>query len=382
MERIVAVVQRALDHFGRTSYFADLMRSLRQVGGYSDLVTISLWPEVPSRRRNSSTITTPGSTVIEPIHEELDAFAAYLPRERRRPDKCTKQFWDKSRLKAHFSAAAAAIHFLGSLPLSVRCHLRRVVVHEDRFAVSNPESHVRGLAPFCRENAELRIKCRLDLWRNCFENDGGSSFPLSIPGWLGQSHARLATRRHLRGINISRCFMLWVAELHLAEIPEAITLALDADPIASHTSHIFQGAVAGNVAWGGAFRRARGIWPQFWPNYLDRGQSHRTPMREFTKRFKGWAHGPTLSDIVSDLRSPAANSRVSCNFEPGRPLDDVEIVKLLAESPNSVEDIMNRESWYPGREAPYGRHSCDTVSPLPSFGALREEYLLPDEPTE
>lgn len=70
--------------------------------------------------------------------------------------------------KLSFSAAAASIQFLESIPASTRAHIRRVVLNEDELSVSNPQCHARGLIPFCQENPRLRIERRANLWKNVF----------------------------------------------------------------------------------------------------------------------------------------------------------------------------------------------------------------------
>ncbi|KAK4219657.1 hypothetical protein QBC37DRAFT_409466 [Rhypophila decipiens] len=99
-------------------------------------------------------------------------------------------FWEHfldapNRLKYRFSAAAAAIKFLGSLKPSSRAHLRCVLLDEDRESVAHPERHGRGLVRFCEENPLLRIERRVSIWKTLLPqkeradpleciNDGGT----------------------------------------------------------------------------------------------------------------------------------------------------------------------------------------------------------------
>ncbi|KAK0717146.1 hypothetical protein B0T26DRAFT_751240 [Lasiosphaeria miniovina] len=69
---------------------------------------------------------------------------------------------EENRFLYHFSAAAAAIRFLRSNPSS-RVHVRRILLDEDREAVAYPETHGKGLVPFCAENPHLRIERRVSL---------------------------------------------------------------------------------------------------------------------------------------------------------------------------------------------------------------------------
>jgi hypothetical protein len=63
-----------------------------------------------------------------------------------------------------FSAAAAAIQFLRSLPDSIRSLVRNVVLCESKYSVAYPQSHVQGLIPFCVENPNLHITRNVGLW--------------------------------------------------------------------------------------------------------------------------------------------------------------------------------------------------------------------------
>ena len=115
-------------------------------------------------------------------------------------------------MKNRFSAAAAAIRFLDSIPAGTRAHIRNIVLHEDRQAVACPESHVHGLISFVSENPNLHISQRLDIWRlfvggHCvhelitldsdFEpwspEDDCSSFEVCCPGLLGRYAGRWIT---------------------------------------------------------------------------------------------------------------------------------------------------------------------------------------------
>ena len=47
-----------------------------------------------------------------------------------------------------------------------RCNLRNLILNENFKSVSRPELHARGLIPFCRENPNLHIERRIDLFNN------------------------------------------------------------------------------------------------------------------------------------------------------------------------------------------------------------------------
>ncbi|KAJ0335173.1 hypothetical protein COL922a_009632 [Colletotrichum nupharicola] len=75
------------------------------------------------------------------------------------------------RTKHRFSAAAAAIYFLRFLPQDLRRQIRRIILLEDTSSVCHPESHARGLIPFCQDYPMLRVERRVALWTNVFTKD-------------------------------------------------------------------------------------------------------------------------------------------------------------------------------------------------------------------
>ncbi|KAI0836694.1 hypothetical protein F5Y06DRAFT_101005 [Hypoxylon sp. FL0890] len=74
-------------------------------------------------------------------------------------------------VKCYFSAAAACIQFLGSVPASTRSEIRHIVLDEDHPAIAKQAGHARGLIPFCKENPRLRVERRANLWRSIFMYD-------------------------------------------------------------------------------------------------------------------------------------------------------------------------------------------------------------------
>ncbi|KAL0765218.1 hypothetical protein CaCOL14_012477 [Colletotrichum acutatum] len=70
-----------------------------------------------------------------------------------------------------FSAAASSIRYLESIPAAMRAQLRKIVLVEDYRSVTHPESHARGLIPFCRENPLLQFERCVNLWRDLFQVD-------------------------------------------------------------------------------------------------------------------------------------------------------------------------------------------------------------------
>ncbi|KAK1623893.1 hypothetical protein BDP81DRAFT_410206 [Colletotrichum phormii] len=106
-----------------------------------------------------------------------------------------------------FSAAASAIRYLKSIPAAVRAQLRKIVLVEDYRSVAHPESHARGLIPFCQETPLLRIERRVNLWRHLFQIDKRWHTPHQQC-----EHQNRAATRALRSRDITSAVALWVTE--------------------------------------------------------------------------------------------------------------------------------------------------------------------------
>ena len=64
-----------------------------------------------------------------------------------------------------WSAAAMAIRLLGAVPQTLRRHIRRIRLVEDRDSVAHPECHMRGFIPLCVEIPRLRVQRTVSLLR-------------------------------------------------------------------------------------------------------------------------------------------------------------------------------------------------------------------------
>lgn len=62
-----------------------------------------------------------------------------------------------SKMKWYFSATATAVGFLRGLSKRHRSHLQRLSILENCKSVLSPESHSRGLVPYCVENRRLQV---------------------------------------------------------------------------------------------------------------------------------------------------------------------------------------------------------------------------------
>ena len=143
-----------------------------------------------------------------------------------------------------FSAAPAAIRFLESVP-EARKQLRKTVLREDHVAAANPECHARGLVPFCHENQALRIERRVSLWRNIFLKCRKVAANYSL---TSMSMVATEDRAPLWADTVTRRVAEWMVEAGLPQIPDAITLVPDGDPMPEHTARIFDEVVQRDAA--------------------------------------------------------------------------------------------------------------------------------------
>ncbi|KAI4688703.1 uncharacterized protein J4E84_004633 [Alternaria hordeiaustralica] len=105
-----------------------------------------------------------------PSHEELTSIEALLSMKAVRG---METFYSAHNTKWYFSATSVAIQYLETLNPKVRMVLRNIVIREDFKSVSNPELHARGLIPFCRENANLRITQHVSLFESMLPSSSG-----------------------------------------------------------------------------------------------------------------------------------------------------------------------------------------------------------------
>ena len=272
-----------------------------------------------------------------------------------------------------FSAAAAAIHFLSSIPSSRR-HIREIILDEDRESVAHPECHARGLIPFCQENPHLRIERRVSLWRNlfltCHPNWSGGVNHL----WMVHSCVT-KDRDQLLADYVTRRVAEYMVEASVPEMPEAITLVLDGDPLPELASYIFRDAVQRDAAWQTALDRTF---------TAERGAR---PVDVFYKRASQMFFFVGFPELLRDMcqqqaqegaaraRAPVPGRprcRVRCNFDPGEPWDDGRIAAEI-EEPNR-DRAANLDEW----EEPWQRDvSYQTTPPLPKYHLLFDETVLP-----
>ncbi|TIC93696.1 hypothetical protein CH35J_009698 [Colletotrichum higginsianum] len=225
---------------------------------------------------------------------------------------------EADRSEWRFSAAATAIHFLKSLPDTVRCHLRKLVLLEDKQAAPFQESHGLGLIPFCKENPLLRIERRVSLWNNAFHESRSSTFLFETPQDQYERLIRL-DKNSLDSSLVTASVAPWIMEalaLAPAGMPaSSFSLLLDGNPLPQLCTSIFQSVVQRDLCWQSAMLEAvkhNGISDDGTMLYFMSGSDK----GEF-----GWKGLPqAMKDIAS------GNSIVRFNFDIGEPLDPTRLV--------------------------------------------------------
>ncbi|KAH6644509.1 hypothetical protein C7974DRAFT_383690 [Boeremia exigua] len=205
-----------------------------------------------------------------------------------------------------FSATSLAIKWLGSNSFASRNLLRDIELVEAQAAVAFPESHARGLIPYCRENPKLRIRRHANLWKSVFPS---ASPDRSVPdSW-----------RLVRGW-ITDEVTSWVVEatsLSALGMPaNCFNLVLDGAPILAETTEIFKVVLEDS-----AYQAAMDVY--FANDLL-------TDRRWLERRggIEGWVpnYFEGLPKMIQDLR--VDGNIVCCSFDLG---PDIEIDKIIKE---------------------------------------------------
>lgn len=313
---------------------------------------------------------------VIPTNDELTQMITILsPTDPKLTWSGTEDF--EKRVKYRFSAAAAAVHFYKSMSHSTRLHIRKIVLHEDRVSVGNPECHVLGLVPFCLENPRLHIERRVNIWRNLFgagfRNDayGNSSYEFHLVGPLhplvdlDENEKRTRYDQHCPE-KISATWSLWLTEasnLFVKGMPAgSFTFTLDGDPAPDQSSDVFE-IVKEDAAW----QVAQHQWLIDWsviPDFLE----ERIGVTYFSESFP-----QMISDIVE------GKTFVRCSFPTGTLYDPEWIL-------NRNRHIRPSSRYYPGTDwsLAWRRLRYNTkiklLPPLPPLLAdLALEDVIPEE---
>ncbi|KAK0744514.1 hypothetical protein B0T21DRAFT_280526 [Apiosordaria backusii] len=317
-----------------------------------------------------------------PTEDELDTIGACLPTPAHRAPAALRDMWQDHPGKFRFSAAAAAIHFLSSLPANTRKYMRRICLREDRVSVAHPECHIRGLVPYCLENPALRIERRASLWTNLFQacawGSAGGQFkdpfdwPFGLIDWMGHWGGPFGdVDEDLPADHATRPVALWMAEASHPDIPDSVSLVLDGDPTRERSADVFREAVQRDAAWQTAMERRFIDMPTVLFN-----------MREITAEH-GW-HVVRFPQLLLDINKPS--SRIQCNFDPGQPWDDDQIAEIISTNKIAEDALVpnlddNGQPYPVYPEAAWESERSDlffaTVSPLPPFRDLLDDNMDP-----
>ncbi|KAH0437107.1 hypothetical protein CcaCcLH18_03975 [Colletotrichum camelliae] len=314
-----------------------------------------------------------------PSDSQMDALEAAVPIE----FSCPKTRRDRSIYR--FSAAAAAIYFLQSIPHSLRKHLRKIILNEDHEAVLYPHEHARGLIPFCQQYP-IQVERRVSLWNVVFQEDMFYRHP-DERCWRDKFETR-RTPCVMNSDQITANIATWIIEALALDQegmpPGSFSLLLNGDPCPDLCSRIFDSIVQRDAAWQQAWTEAieRGILGQItW--FEIRGESvlrhgwFDFPQIERASRSRAPANRPgywgyifeqfpqSLTDIAG------GRSIVHCNFDMGAPRDAEAILRKHLG--------WNKQKW----EREWFNHtpqSWGPEPPLPQWRMLLEDNLWDHNP--
>ena len=268
---------------------------------------------------------------------------------------------DLNRFKFRYSAAAATIKFLHSLPYGIRQHARKVVLLEDEQAVAFPACDMRGAIPFCLENPRLCFERRVNLWRALLPEEHIGLIPRVIEEFRKHREQGTEWPRHGRvdSAMAVRAFRYWIKEalgLSAAGMPpNRFSLVFDGDPLPERSGDLF-GSVLRKAAWQIAVTKCHP------PS--SRGEQYELHSR-------GLFSFSTFPQIVQDIVE--GRSFISFNF----PVENIWDWNEIYQANKELTVNGWGEKWRE-LEAPYFR----TEPPLPSWTDLRLEQLLPEDEVE
>lgn len=258
-------------------------------------------------------------------------------REQQHSDRMTREGWNlilDRRHKSYLSAASVAINFLEGIPAGRR-NIRNIVLKEAHVGMGHTECHGLGLIKFCKENPELRVERRANLWKSILLTCIGEG--------IGDDE--------IYEDGITQRVALWVVEA-LALVPAGMpagsfTLVLDGDPAPAQSAQLFQ-RVQRDAAWQTALSESfnRGLLPDM--TYVD-------------KRSRG---GYMYEDFPQAMReiSKGTCRAVRANFDVGEPWDAEAMIE--AHRGCKLEDW--HDKWF------LDTH-FQTAPPLPEWRVVRKE---------
>ncbi|KAF5710449.1 hypothetical protein FGLOB1_5487 [Fusarium globosum] len=158
--------------------------------------------------------------------------------------------------KMRLSAAAVAIKFLGQISRQQRLCISKLVLNEDRNAISSPECHVLGMIPFFRENSKLVVEHRLNLWRNILPQSADLGYfsievddqGLDLQGWedIPQTHQAWSKEIAQGVTNI----IMHISKALTEGLPSrSYSLTIEGDPDLNHSTEFFSTIMKPYIVW-------------------------------------------------------------------------------------------------------------------------------------
>ncbi|KAF4441803.1 hypothetical protein F53441_11930 [Fusarium austroafricanum] len=267
------------------------------------------------------------------------------------PLKLGKRFDVRGREKIAFSATAAAIRFLGRLPLEQRTQIRRLTLQENSKSVNVPSLHAQGLVPFFKENPMLRVERRVSVFGCIY--DKNPSLRYTMREWSTTDHIPYPISPGRFNSSVS-CWLLDALAVLVSGIPaESFTFVLDGGSHGDFCTELFQTYIHKAIAESKAYFICleSGIFESFRPEAFHEKEFHYT----MDARFDGAVQH--LVNQTSILRS---------DFNPGVPED----FELFVEESKALRGGDNYDRWIirardPWIEKPDDLH--DDVMTIPEF---------------
>ncbi|KAG8665401.1 hypothetical protein FPOAC2_10472 [Fusarium poae] len=242
------------------------------------------------------------------IYKNVEDFRKNVP-----PDQCLNhneplplEFNFRGREKSIFSAAAAAIRFLGLLSDTQRNRICSLILHEDAPCVNIMSLHGNGLLPFIRENPSLRIERRVSVIDTTDVTHERGMMSQITGAWAeGNDWSYIPTETMIPHVS------QWVLDaiaIEKEDIPAgSLTLLLESHPYADACTEAFQHMIHNRIACGKAFRKC--MEENFFEGLTDR-------------EMKALGYKVSLEDGFEEAIMHLVNQTsdvIRCDFNPGVP---------------------------------------------------------------
>lgn len=229
----------------------------------------------------------------------------------------TFDFKMRVREKIRFSAAAAAIRFLGLLPKTQRTGIRTIIIHEDYPSVNRSPLYGNGLIPFLKENTLLRIDRRVNIANTVLTICSG-------PEDMADTVARNSDRSFFTNeLDISEISNLLLEALAVAnaDIPAgSFTLLLESGPESHLCTEAFQQLIHGQMAMNMALGEC-----------ADMGLLRSLTSRQMTLLKHEFGFEDEFTDAIAQLVNQTSNV-LRGDFNPGLPQDHQSIVDAVGKA--------------------------------------------------